>query len=215
MSETPFEKRHGDRRKFFRALFHRVAEPVADAVERPLKQFEQVLEQTGHMEPPPAPVPPVPPSVLRPPGALAEEESFISTCQRSGQCAAVCPVQAIKFLTADDTRWGGTPYIEPETQACVMCNDVPCARACPSGALQQVQPEEIRMGLAEWAMESCLRTMGQECRDCVDKCPAGGKAIELDEASNMIAVKSDGCTGCGVCQQHCPTYPKAITVRPR
>ena len=213
MSDTPFEKQHGDRRKFFRALFHRVADPVADAIERPVKQFEQVLEQTGHVEPT-LPPPPVAPSVLRPPGALQEEE-FLSACHRSGQCAAVCPVQAIKFLTADDLRWGGTPYIEPEMQACVMCNDVPCARACPSGALQQVQPEEIRIGLAEWAMESCLRTMGQECRECVDKCPAGPRAIELDEVGNLITVKMDGCTGCGVCQQHCPTYPKAITVRPR
>ncbi|MBI5396674.1 MAG: 4Fe-4S dicluster domain-containing protein [Verrucomicrobia bacterium] len=214
MSDTPFEKQHGDRRRFFRALFHRVAEPVADAVERPLKQFEQVLEQTGHAEPALAPPPAVAPTVLRPPGALAEEE-FLSACHRTGQCAAVCPVQAIKFLAADDLRWGGTPYIEPEMQACVMCNDVPCARACPSGALQPVQPEEIRIGVAEWALESCLRTMGQECRECVDKCPAGTRAIELDESSNLIMVKLEGCTGCGVCQQHCPTYPKAITVRPR
>jgi ferredoxin-type protein NapG len=212
MSGTPFEKRIGDRRKFFRALFHRVSEPIAEAVERPLQQFEQVV-QAGEPPPPAPPLPPYRPSLLRPPGTVSEDD-FLTLCMRHQKCADVCPVQAIKFYRSDDPQLDGTPYIEPEQQACVVCQDVPCANACPSGALRPISPQEIRMGLAEWSLESCLRPMGQECRECVDKCPVGEKAIALGDDGHVV-VKFDGCTGCGVCQQHCPTFPKAITVRPR
>jgi ferredoxin-type protein NapG len=44
-------------------------------------------------------------------------------------------------------------------------------------------------------------------------CPIGSVAIEL--RANMIHVNEDGCTGCGVCQQQCPTSPKSIVVIPR
>ena len=30
---------------------------------------------------------------------------------------------------------------------------------------------------------------------------------------NTIVVKEEGCTGCGVCQYYCPTYPKSITIK--
>jgi len=210
MSWERFEKRKGDRRGFFRALLREVVEPLAESVERPLEDFQQLA---GMPEPPIPPAPAGEPRfLLRPPGALPETE-FLATCMRNGRCAEVCPVQAIKFYQSDDTRLGGTPYIDPDAQACVLCQDVPCSYACPSGALQSVQPESVRMGLAEWTHDSCLRFMGQDCRDCAEKCPVGAKAIEIDPDSG-VQVKADGCTGCGVCQMHCPAYPKAIVVRP-
>ena len=32
---------------------------------------------------------------------------------------------------------------------------------------------------------------------------------------NYVHVKTEGCIGCGVCQNRCPTTPKSIVVRPR
>lgn len=205
MGADHFEKRSGNRRNFFRALLGRAVDPIANAMERPLEQFENVTK----------PMPQQPTSwprvLLRPPGARPESE-FLSSCVRTGKCAEVCPVQAIKFLRVDDPLQNGTPYIEPELQACVVCQDVPCAANCPTAALLPVTPSEIRIGLAEWQMDSCLRPMGQDCRECVEKCPVGATAIEIDDAGNVV-VKADSCTGCGVCQMYCPTFPKSISVR--
>ncbi len=208
MALEPFEKRSGDRRKFFRALLNRVVEPMAETMERPLERFDQLVN------PPPPPPPPTPwrPTLLRPPGAQTEND-FLTICSRSARCVDICPVQAIKVYQSDDPQLSGTPYIDPELQACVLCKDVPCATACPSGALTPIAVESVRIGLAEWAQELCLRTMGQECNTCIEKCPVGERAIGV-HADTYIEVKADGCTGCGVCQSHCPVYPKAIVVKP-
>ena len=69
------------------------------------------------------------------------------------------------------------------------------------------------MGTAEWKPEHCTRTHGDTCTTCVDHCPIGSDAIEL--RGNDIHVKESGCTGCGVCQYYCPTYPKSIVILPK
>ncbi len=73
---------------------------------------------------------------------------------------------------------------------------------------------DIDMGTAEWHPETCVRTHdGQPCTVCVDVCPVGEVAIQL--LGNRVQVWPDGCTGCGLCQNRCPTTPKSITVTPR
>jgi ferredoxin-type protein NapG len=147
---------------------------------------------------------------LRPPGALPED-AFLSTCERSGQCIAVCPVDAIKW----SRRIGDvhTPVIEPELAACVVCDGLKCTQACPSGALRPLAyPEQIRMGLAVVDGAACLRGSGDDCKVCVDLCPIGEPALTLDGSGPPRVIES-GCVGCGVCQQYCPTTPKAIVVR--
>jgi ferredoxin-type protein NapG len=90
---------------------------------------------------------------------------------------------------------------------------------CPSGALIPVPLLDIDMGTAVWREQSCLRTTRdqngstQDCTICVDHCPLGSAAIELQR--NRVVVKPLSCIGCGVCQQDCPTSPKSITVIPK
>jgi ferredoxin-type protein NapG len=149
---------------------------------------------------------------LRPPGALTGD-SFLRTCARSGQCIAVCPVDAIKWSPrgADEK----TPIIEPQVAACVVCDELKCTQACPSGALLPLaSPELIDMGLAVVEHAACLRSTGDNCDVCVDLCPLGEAALWLPGAGPPQVIES-GCVGCGVCQQYCPTTPKAITVWPR
>ena len=43
--------------------------------------------------------------------------------------------------------------------------------------------------------------------------PVGESAIKINEMS-QIEVIEEGCIGCGVCQQECPTSPKSIVVIP-
>jgi len=150
--------------------------------------------------------------LLRPPGALPEVD-FAATCERSGHCIAACPVHALVPLRSSDPARSGTPYLVPSRQACVVCDDLSCMKACPSGALELVAKEAIRIGLAQVHFDDCRRSAGEPCRECVDRCPLGSAAIGLD-AHGRVEVRAAGCTGCGVCELYCPTTPRAITVLP-
>ncbi|MBX3667972.1 MAG: 4Fe-4S dicluster domain-containing protein [Rhodocyclaceae bacterium] len=140
---------------------------------------------------------------LRPPGALAE--SFASACTSCARCAEMCPPQAITLL-ADSASGKYLPAIDPSRQACSLCADLPCTHACPSGALQPMKvAAEVRMGVAQIDTERCTAWRGLPCRICYDLCPIPG-AIELNKrGSGYVPVAGDApCTGCGICQQHCP-----------
>ena len=161
----------------------------------------------------PARPPPAPNNTwLRPPGALAVDEQFTGACSRCGKCVEVCPAQCIKI---DDTRSvaNGAPYIEPDVMPCILCTGLECMHNCPSGALLPTPLHDIDMGTARWHEAICLRTHGEPCTMCVDHCPVGSVALEL--VGNAVVVHEDGCVGCGVCQNNCPTDPKSITVTPR
>ncbi len=58
---------------------------------------------------------------LRPPGAIKspeDEQQFLASCIKCGQCVQVCPVEAIKLAELDEGFGVGTPYIDARAQAC-------------------------------------------------------------------------------------------------
>ncbi len=173
-------------------------EPVAELVETRLPAVERSA---------------VTRSWLRPPGAI-DEPTFLDKCYRCGACVDVCPAKAILPSRAADARLAGTPVIDPNLAACVVCEGLQCTQVCPSGALTPLHdPGEIRMGLAVVNAGVCVRSHGENCTICVDKCPIGAAAIRIDGSGPPLVVEP-GCVGCGVCQLYCPTLPKAIVVRP-
>ena len=102
-------------------------------------------------------------------------------------------------MRSADPALHGTPYIVATQQACVVCDDLSCMKACPSGALHLVAKEQIAMGTAHVDLATCVRSRGEPCRECVDRCPIGESALALD-ARGRVDVRS-GCVGCGVCEQ--------------
>jgi MauM/NapG family ferredoxin protein len=225
------------RRRFFSEGFRHILRPLAEILEKRLEPLNAM--DWRDTEPPPAVVgayrdgeargkdgdpgyggsPPYPAPggagriLLRPPGALPEAE-FLQRCTASGRCVAACPVAAIKPDWSDDPLRNRKPIIEARLQACVVCDDLSCMKVCPSGALRDLPREEIRMGTAVLRPDLCVRSQGEECQICVDKCPVGRTAIEIPYHGAEVVVKADGCVGCGVCEMYCPTQPKAIVVEP-
>ena len=182
------------RRAFFRNALAQAVSPISDYLERRLE-----VDSDRHL--------------LRPPGAI-EEDRFLDTCRRCGACVEVCPVAAIFPLLRSYGEAAGTPAIDPDQAACVVCTGLRCTHACPSGALQPVfDASDMRMGLAEVYDPLCERAQGRECTLCVDRCPIGDTAIRL-KGAGPPAVLASGCVGCGVCQLYCPTQPTAIVVKP-
>lgn len=100
---------------------------------------------------------------LRPPGAL-DEDSFLASCIKCGQCVQVCPVVAIVLADVDEGFGIGVPYIDARAQACdFSCDAVQCVLACPTGALTHEisKKEEVRMGIARLAEpDICLARQG-------------------------------------------------------
>jgi len=190
------------RRGFFQETLARLLKPVASAME---SRFPQIFATPATSRSR---------VFLRPPGAV-DEAHFSDTCMRCGACVSVCPAKAIFAFdggTGDPAH--GTPVIDADLGACVVCEGLQCTTVCPSGALRRLEvASEIRMGTAEVYPSLCVRTTGERCTECVDRCPMGPRALQfLDEGPPTVF--ADGCVGCGVCQFSCPTTPKAIVVRP-
>jgi ferredoxin-type protein NapG len=167
----------------------------------------------------------LPPQALRPPGALAEAD-FAAACVRCGLCVRGCPYDTLKLGSFGDGVVPGTPYFRAREIPCEMCADIPCAKACPTGALDRSLDDidKARMGLAVLAdQESCLNFLGLRCEVCYRICPAIDKAITLEKQHNprsdrhamlLPTVHSDACTGCGKCEKACVLEEAAIRVLP-
>lgn len=167
----------------------------------------------------------LPALAIRPPGA-GGERAFQSSCIRCGLCVRDCPYDTLKLAELGDEVALGTPYFNARDVPCEMCDDIPCVKACPTGALDPALTdiEASRMGLAVVVdQEACIAFQGLRCEVCFNVCPVRGKAITLDYLHNdrsgkhalfIPIVHSEHCTGCGKCEKVCILEEAAIKVFP-
>ncbi|MEO0411524.1 MAG: MauM/NapG family ferredoxin-type protein [Pseudomonadota bacterium] len=162
-------------------------------------------------------------SASRPPGALPEED-FLSACVHCGLCVQDCPYDILKLATLEEPVATGTPFFIAREKACEMCEDIPCVKACPTGALDHdlVDIKKADMGLAAFlSPEMCYAVQGTSCRACYVACPVRDEAITmlpLRKGNQMVfqpTVHSAACTGCGMCEEACITPQASIKVLPR
>jgi polyferredoxin len=125
--------------------------------------------------------------VIRPPGSV-EEREFLERCIRCAECMKVCPNNALHpafFEAGVEGIW--TPILIPRIgyceHSCVLCGDV-----CPTGAIQKIT-EEQKMGI------------GQK--------PISIGTAFYDQGRCLPWAMSVPCI---VCEEFCPTSPKAIWV---
>ncbi len=125
--------------------------------------------------------------VIRPPGSV-EERAFLERCIRCAECMKVCPNNALHpafFEAGVEGLW--TPILIPRVgyceHSCVLCGDV-----CPTGAIQKIS-EEQKMG--------------------IEQKPISIGTAFYDRGRCLPWAMS---TPCIVCEEFCPTSPKAIWV---
>ncbi|MEG6586746.1 4Fe-4S dicluster domain-containing protein [Dendrosporobacter sp. 1207_IL3150] len=148
--------------------------------------------------------------VIRPPGAVPETE-FLMLCSRCGRCLKVCPAECLVPMPIE---YGFTafltPRIIPRQAKCELC--MLCQEVCPTGAINKVPLEKVKMGTAYLDNKKCLVYTEQKiCLLCREQCPA--HAIEVDDRDRPY-VNSNLCLGCGGCEKGCPLSEAAIVVQP-
>jgi ferredoxin len=122
------------------------------------------------------------PRLIRPPGALAEVE-FLELCQRCGLCMKVCPTNVINPTLAEAGLAGfWTPRLIMTQGYCEFTCTL-CGSVCPTGAIREITAQE--------KIEQPIK-IGSAYIDRGRCLPWSGNAP------------------CIVCQEVCPTSPKAI-----
>ena len=167
----------------------------------------------------------LPATAIRPPGA-GDEIDFQSACIRCGLCVRDCPYDTLKLAQPGEDIPLGTPWFEARSIPCEMCEDIPCVKACPTGALnpELTHIDDARMGLAVLIdQENCIAFQGLRCEVCYNVCPVRGKAISLTPQHNkrtgkhaffIPVVHSEACTGCGKCEAACVVEKATIKILP-
>ena len=136
------------------------------------------------------------PEAIRPPGALPED-AFLARCVRCGACVNACPTSALQpSLTTAGLEGLYTPVLVPRHGWCEpSCTR--CGQVCPTGAIAALTPQAkgwTRSG-SETAASPRVK-IGTAFFDW-------GRCLPWAMA-----------TPCLVCEEVCPTSPKAITLEP-
>ncbi len=155
------------------------------------------------------------PRLIRPPGSL-DEAHFLARCIRCGECMKVCPTNALHPALAEagiEGLW--TPVVVPRVGFCEP-NCVLCGQVCPTGAIWELTEAE-KLGQVQTA-ETVAAPVNAE-----GGTPTGRGLRPVQVATGTAAVKIGTAfydrgrclpwamgTECIVCEEWCPTSPKAI-----
>lgn len=115
-------------------------------------------------------------------------------CLGYGDCAAVCPQDAICIEN-------GIAHID--TRKCTGCGL--CSRTCPNGIIHMMPDvkrnvitcsnKEKGVVAKQKCKNACIA-----CRKCEKTCPSGAITV----ADNLASIDYDKCTNCGACDDVCP-----------
>lgn len=120
--------------------------------------------------------------LIRPPGALPEKQ-FLELCQRCGLCMKVCPTNVINPTLGEAGMEGlWTPRLIMTMGYCEYTCTL-CSSVCPTGAIKKITSRE--------KIELPIRV--------------GSTYIDRGRC-----LPWSGNSPCIVCEEHCPTSPKAI-----
>jgi MauM/NapG family ferredoxin protein len=162
------------------------------------------------------------PKLIRPPGALPEEQ-FLQKCVKCSECMKACPTNGLQpALTEAGPEGIWTPILVPEIGHCEYYCSL-CSQVCPTGAIQELAIEEktkVVIGLAWVDKNRCIPyDLGTPCIVCEEHCPTSPKAIKLVKTEVKLpdgtiktplapVIDTELCIGCGICENKCPVVDK-------
>lgn len=131
-------------------------------------------------------------NIIRPPGSVDEPE-FLERCIKCDECIKVCPTNVLQpalFEAGVEGIW--TPIMVNKVGYCEL-NCTLCGQVCPTGAIQRISIAQ-KLGTGEWE----------------------GRPVKTGTAfydyGRCLPWSMD--IPCVVCEEVCPTSPKAIYTKP-
>lgn len=152
------------------------------------------------------------PQLIRPPNALAEEE-FLAKCTRCSECMKICPTNGLQPALLEAGLEGiWTPLLVPRIGECTQkCNL--CQMVCPTQAIEPFMIDEktyTYLGTAVIDRSQCIAWNGdKECLVCDEACSYNAVLQKVENGVKHPYVKTEICTGCGICENVCPIQPQA------
>jgi ferredoxin-type protein NapG len=104
--------------------------------------------------------------------------------------------------------------MKPEIHPCRLCKDLPCIKACPSGALVTPAKEVPAMASVRFLQEKCLNTEGVLCDACEGSCPPQIAALKMKGpfSKRVPEIDLQRCVGCGLCAYYCEEQGNALKI---
>ena len=134
-------------------------------------------------------------------------------------CVLACPSGALDHHTekATDIKMGIAVLEHKRSCLAVRRQNVPIGHAKEMEEFLKKQTNVTQ--LEEDVLKKLKGFEGKPCRLCADMCPMPNPlnaiAVVRSRVGIMKPVIYDGCIGCGVCQEVCPTEGPSIVVKPR
>jgi len=157
--------------------------------------------------------------LIRPPGSL-DESHFLDRCIRCGDCMKVCPTNALHPAMLEGGVEGlWTPVLVPRIGYCEP-NCVLCSQVCPTGAIWEITVAE-KTGTRDSAPGASQAEPPNDQPKTATTATAPPTAPKRDPIRIGTAFYDRGrCLPwamgieCIVCEEWCPTSPKAIYLVP-
>lgn len=174
---------------------------------------------------------------IRPPGALPESEflAACTRCAECMKVCPTNALQPATFEFGMDGLWTPIliPSVGPCAEKCTACGDV-CPTGAIRPFTWQDKRYRLKLGLAQVDQSICVAwNGGRNCIVCAEVCPysavvfsdtfddtlpkdpslpidhigVNGKEDNRGRKKRVPTVDERLCTGCGLCEYHCPVMP--------
>jgi ferredoxin len=155
--------------------------------------------------------------LIRPPGSL-DESHFLDRCIRCGDCMKVCPNNALHPATLEggvESLW--TPVLVPRIGYCEP-NCVLCSQVCPTGAIWEItvaektgKSRDLGLGIGDSGRHT---ETGPSSDPHATRPPTDPIRIGTAFYDRGRCLPWAMGIECIVCEEWCPTSPKAIHLVP-
>ena len=134
-------------------------------------------------------------------------------------CVLACPSGALDHNTekATDIKMGIAVLEHP--RSCLSVRREPIPKGHDKKMKEFLSKQTNVTQYEEKVLEHFETFEGKACTLCADMCPMPNPLSAIEMITTRVGIVRpeiyDGCTGCGVCQEVCPTQQPSIVIKPR